>query len=56
VSRPLNSTSSLAEILAAYPALIAGGLVALLLLLAWMWYRANDGSRAFENTRSVGAH
>jgi hypothetical protein len=56
VGRPLNWKYSLAEILAAYPALIAGGFVGLMLLLAWAQYRASGDQRAFEGTRFVGAH
>ena len=56
VGRPLNWKYSLAEILAAYPALIAGGFVGLMLLLAWAQYRASGDQQAFEGTRFVGAH
>lgn len=56
VGRPLNWKYSLGEILAAYPALIACGFATVMLLLAWAQYRASAESRAFENTRFVGAH
>lgn len=56
VGRPLNWKYSLAEILAAYPALIAGSFVGLMLLLAWAQYRASGDQQAFEGTRFVGAH
>ncbi len=56
VGRPLNWKYSLAEILAAYPALIAGGFVGLMMLLAWAQYRASGDQQAFEGTRFVGAH
>lgn len=55
VGRPLSWKYSLAQILAAYPVMIAGGFVGLMVLLAWAQYRTNE-SRAFEGTRFVGAH
>ncbi|WP_137920030.1 hypothetical protein [Hydrogenophaga sp. 2FB] len=54
VGRPLNWKYSLPQILAAYPVLIAGGFIGLMLLLAWAQYRTSE-SRAFEGTRFVGA-
>ena len=56
VGKPLNWAYSLAEILAAYPALIAGGFVAMMMMLAGAQHGAIGRSRAFENTRFVGAH
>lgn len=56
VGRPLNWAYSLAEILAAYPVLIAGGFVAMMGLLAWARYRTSEVAHTFENTRFVGAH
>lgn len=56
VGRPLNWKYSLPQILAAYPALIAGSFVGLMLLLAWAQYRASGDQLAFEGTRFVGAH
>jgi hypothetical protein len=47
IGRPLNWKYSLGEILAAYPALIMGGFVAMVFLTAWSQYRATGGTRAF---------
>ncbi len=55
VGRPLNFKYSLVEILAAYPVLIAGGFVMMLLLTAWAQYRASGDARAFAETRFVAA-
>jgi hypothetical protein len=56
VGRPLNWKYSLTEILAAYPALIVGGFVGLMLLLAWARHRTGDEPHALNGTRFVGAH
>lgn len=56
VGRPLNWKYSLTEILAAYPALIAGGFAAMMMLVAWAQYRASDETRALDGSRFVGAH
>lgn len=56
VGRPLSWKYSLTELLAAYPVLIAGGFVAMMVLTAWAQYRASGQHRAFEGTRFVGAH
>jgi hypothetical protein len=55
VGRPLNFKYSLVEILAAYPVLIGGGFVMMLLLTAWAQYQASGDARAFQETRLVGA-
>jgi hypothetical protein len=55
VGRPLNFKYSLVEILAAYPVLIAGGFVGMVLLTAWAQYQASGDARAFQETRFVGA-
>lgn len=55
VGRPLNFKYSLVEILAAYPVLIGGGFVSMLLLTAWAQYQASGEARAFQETRFVGA-
>ncbi|WP_205960465.1 hypothetical protein [Ramlibacter henchirensis] len=44
VGRPLNWQYSLAEILAAYPVMIAGGFFAMMILTAWADYRARHAS------------
>lgn len=56
VGRPLNWKYSLSEILAAYPTLIAGGFIGLMLLLAWAQRRSGDESFALGGTRFAGAH
>jgi hypothetical protein len=55
VGRPLNFKYSLVEILAAYPVLIAGGFVMMVLLTAWAQYQVSGDARAFQETRLVGA-
>jgi hypothetical protein len=55
VGRPLNFKYSLVEILAAYPVLIGGGFVMMVLLTAWAQYQASGDARAFQETRLVGA-
>lgn len=55
IGRPLNFKYSLFEILAAYPVLIAGGFVAMLVLTAWAQYQASGEARAFEGTRVMWA-
>jgi hypothetical protein len=55
VGRPLNFKYSLVEILAAYPVLIGGGFVSMVLLTAWAQYQASGEARAFQETRFVGA-
>lgn len=55
VGRPLNFKYSLFEILVAYPVLVAGGFMAMLLLTAWAQYQASGDARAFEGTRLMGA-
>jgi hypothetical protein len=47
VGRPLNWKYSLVQIMAAYPALIMGGFVAMLVLTAWSQYHATGGNRVF---------
>ncbi len=54
VGRPLNFKYSLVEILAAYPVLIGGGFVSMVLLTAWAQYQASGEARAFQETRFVG--
>ena len=56
IGRPLNWKYSLGEILAAYPVLIAGGFVSMVLLTAWSQYKSSGDSRAFQGTMFVGAH
>ena len=55
IGRPLNFKYSLFEILAAYPMLIAGGFVAMVLLTAWAQYQASGEAGAFEGTRLMGS-
>ncbi len=55
IGRPLNFKYSLLEILAAYPVLIAGGFVAMLVLTAWAQYQASGEARAFEGTKVMWA-
>jgi hypothetical protein len=54
IGRPLNWKYSLVEILAAYPVLIGGGFVMMMMLTAWAQYKASGASRAFEGTMIVG--
>ncbi len=58
IGRPLNWKYSLGEILAAYPVLIAGGFVSMVLLTAWSQYKANSHARtwAFHVNTFAGAH
>ena len=56
IGRPLNWKYSLGEILAAYPVLIAGGFVSMVLLTAWSQYKSSGDSRAFQGTMFAGAH
>lgn len=51
VGRVLSWKYPLTQILAAYPALIAGGFMFMMLLTAWAHYRASHHARAFEPTR-----
>ena len=44
IGRPLNWVYSLTELLAAYPVLIAGGFLGMLLLAAWARRRSMDGN------------
>jgi hypothetical protein len=52
IGRPLNFKYSLLEIMAAYPALIAGGFVGMMLLTAWSQYQASGGTRVFLPARA----
>ena len=58
IGRPLNWKYSLGEILAAYPVLIVGGFVSMLLLTAWSQYKAKNHARtwAFHVNTFSGAH
>lgn len=56
VGRPLSWKYPLTNLLAAYPVLIAGGFMGMMMLTAWAQYRASGQARAFEGTRFVGAH
>ena len=58
IGRPLNWKYSLGEILAAYPVLIAGGFVSMVLLTAWSQYKAKNHARtwAFHVSTFAGAH
>ena len=58
IGRPLNWKYSLGEILAAYPVLIAGGFVSMMLLTAWSQYKAKNHARtwAFHVNTFAGAH
>jgi hypothetical protein len=47
IGRPLNFKYSLVEIMAAYPALIVGGFMAMTMLTAWSQYQASGGTRVF---------
>lgn len=53
IGRPLNWHYSLAQILAAYPVLIAGGFVFMVILTAWAQYQATGGNRVFLRPRSA---
>ena len=55
IGRPLNNKYSLLEILAAYPLLIAGGFVTMVLLTAWSQYRASGDANRYAETQFVGA-
>lgn len=55
IGRPLNNKYSLLEILAAYPVLIFGGFVAMVLLTAWSQYRASGDANRYAETQFVGA-
>jgi hypothetical protein len=50
VGRPLNFKYSLFEILAAYPVLIVGGFVGMVMLTAWSQYKASGDHQAFQGT------
>ena len=58
IGRPLNWKYSLGEILAAYPVMIAGGFVSMLLLTAWSQYKADSHARtwAFHVNTFAGTH
>ncbi len=58
IGRPLNWKYSLSEILAAYPVLIVGGFVSMVLLTAWSRYKAKNHARtwAFHVNTFAGAH
>ena len=58
IGRPLNWKYSLGDNLAAYPVLIAGGFVSMVLLTAWSQYKANSHARtwAFHVNTFAGAH
>ena len=58
IGRPLNWKYSLGEILAAYPVLIVGGFVSMMLLTAWSQYKAKNHARtwAFHVNTFAGAH
>jgi len=55
IGRPLNWKYSLGEILAAYPVLIAGGFVFMLVLTALAQYKSEGGIKAFHTTLWSGA-
>jgi hypothetical protein len=55
IGRPLNWKYSLFEIMAAYPVLIVGGFMMMVILTSWAQYKASGEARAFEGTRFVGA-
>jgi hypothetical protein len=55
IGRPLNNKYSLVEILAAYPVLIVGGFVAMVLLTNWSQYRASGDANRFAKTQFVAA-
>ncbi len=50
IGQPLNWKYSLGEILAAYPVLIAGGFVSMVLLTVWSQLKASANGRAFHET------
>jgi hypothetical protein len=50
VGKPLSWRYSLVELMAAYPVLIAGGFVSMLLLTAWAKYRVSGEYEAFQGT------
>lgn len=56
VGRVLSWKYPLTQILAAYPVLIAGGFVCMMMLVSWAHYRTTPHARSFEATRFVGAH
>jgi hypothetical protein len=55
VGRPLNWKYSLLEILAAYPVLIAGGFVSMVLLTMWAQYKSSGEARAYQATQMARA-
>ena len=56
VGKPLSWRYSLVELMAAYPVLIAGGFVSMLLLTAWAKYRTSGEYESFQGTILVGNH
>ena len=56
IGRPLNWKYSLFEILVAYPVLIGGGFMMMVMLTSWSQYKASGEARAFEGTRLAGAN
>lgn len=56
VGKPLSWRYSLVELMAAYPVLIAGGFVSMLLLTAWAKYRNSGEYESFQGTILVGNH
>ncbi len=58
IGRPLNWKYSLVEILAAYPVLICGGFVAMVLLTAWSQYKSGSATDdwALQGTLFAGVH
>lgn len=49
IGRPLGGRYSLAQILAGYPVLVAGGFLAMVVLTAWAQARARGRRRGFRN-------
>ncbi|KQT10941.1 hypothetical protein [Ramlibacter sp. Leaf400] len=56
VGRPLNWQFSLAQIMAAWPILVAGGFFMMITLTAWAQYTASGGAAALQRVRFQQAH
>jgi len=56
IGRPLNWKYSLLEILAAYPVLIAGGFLSMVILTMWSQRKARGNGQTFEGNIMAGAN
>lgn len=54
VGRPLSWKYSLPQLMAAYPLLIAGGVIAMLLLVAWARFRLDSDAGTFQVSGLMG--